>query len=58
MELYRCYDENLTKYLQSQGLRYCLKAYDIVSYHKMWVFEKTDNLKQLIGKWEDMSPRG
>lgn len=56
MKLYRCYDENLTKHLQSNGFRFEMKAYDIVTYKKMWIFENSDILEQLIKQWEKTSP--
>lgn len=57
LELYRCYNEQLTQYLQSSGFRFLMKAYDIVTHRKMWIFENTLELKQSIKQWEKMSPR-
>ena len=55
--LYRVYDENLKNYLLECGLRYELKALDIVTEKKMWVFVNTDRLLELIKLWEGKSPR-
>ena len=40
--LYRVYDAELKKYLLEQGQRYELKAIDIVTHKKMWVFINTN----------------
>ena len=55
--LYRVYDENLKNYLLECGLRYELKALDIVTEKKMWVFVNTDRLQEFIKLWEGKSPR-
>lgn len=55
--LYRVYDENLKNYLLECGFRYELKALDIVTEKKMWVFMNTNRLQELIKLWEGKSPR-
>lgn len=55
--LYRVYDSQLKKYLLERGLRYELKALDIVTHKKMWVFANTDKLQELIKLWEGKSPK-
>ena len=46
--LYRVYDAELKKYLLEQGQRYELKAIDIVTHKKMWVFINTNELQKLV----------
>ena len=55
--LYRVDDSELKKYLLEQGQRYELKAIDIVTHKKMWVFINTDKLQELIKLWEGKSPK-
>lgn len=55
--LYRVYDNNLKKYLLENGKRYELKAVDIVTKQKMWVFVNDKKLQELIKIWEGKSPK-
>ena len=55
--LYRVYDAELEKYLLEQGQRYELKALDIVTHKKMWVFINTNELQELVELWEGKSPK-
>ena len=55
--LYRVYDVNLKNFLLEQGLRYELKALDISTHKKMWIFVKTNDLENFIKLWEGKSPK-
>lgn len=55
--LYRVYDENLKNYLLDCGLRYELKALDIVTKQKMWVFINSSKLYEFVKTWEGKSPK-
>lgn len=55
--LYRVYDENLKNYLLDCGFRYELKALDIVTEQKMWVFINSGKLQEFIKTWEGKSPK-
>ena len=51
--LYRCYSDKLTKYLNERGLPYLLIAIDVVTNKKFWLFEKTPELFFYIDEWKN-----
>ena len=51
--LYRCYSDRLTKYLNEHGLPYLLIAIDVVTGKKFWLFEKTPELFSYMDEWKN-----
>lgn len=55
--VYRCYNELLKDFLVKNNVRYFLVARDIVTNHKFYAFEKTNEFLNALTEWEKNSPK-
>lgn len=51
IKLYRCYSERMYEYLIGHGQQRLLKAKDIKTNAILWAFEETEELVNLIGRY-------
>lgn len=60
-DLYICYSQMQRDYFKSQGIRYLLTAKDCRTDKPIWIFERSDAVRAIIHKWDeikvDLTPR-
>jgi hypothetical protein len=57
-DLFYCYSTNLFHFLKGHGQRYVVTGLHEKTMRKFWVFPKTDELKALLTKYDEVKSHG
>lgn len=56
-QVYRCYDENLKKFLYKNGIKYFLTAFDAKTMIQFWAYYKSSKFERLLEEWIKNNPK-
>lgn len=53
-DLYICYSQVQRDYFKSQGIRYLFTARDCRTDKLIWIFERSDAVREVIRNWDEI----